>query len=331
MGILGEILQKIFGGSLPVQASANAHLVDDLYNVVMVLNFIGFFGLMGVMTYFVVRYHKSNNDKSAYIPHNAMAETIWTVVPTIIFVAIAVWGLWAFYENERVPENALEVKVTGKQWVWEFGYTNDAGYEVTTNEVMYIPINTPIVTDMTSVDVLHSFFIPSFRVKRDTVPGMRTKVTFTATKLGDFKIFCAEYCGTSHSRMRGTVRVVTKERFNKWLNFEVQQKKFLAEAKPWERGQKLFNSKGCASCHSVNGSALIGPSLKGLWGANRQFEGADALVADGDTGKTYIRESILNPQAKIVKGYTNVRMNSFAGQLNEKQIDDIIEYIKTLK
>lgn len=327
MGILSEILQKIFGGTLPEQASANAHLVDDLYNVMMLISIVGFFGLMGVMTYFIIRYHKSNNDKSAYIPHNALAETIWTVVPTIIFVATAVWGLWAYYEVEKVPENAMVVKVTGKQWMWEFGYTNDAGYDFTVPNVMYIPIDTPIVTDMTSTDVIHSFFIPSFRVKRDTVPGMRSKVTFTATKLGDFQIFCTEFCGASHSKMRGTVRVVTRERFNRWLNYEVEQKKFLAEAKPWERGSKLFSSKGCTSCHAVDDKVVIGPGLKGLYGKNREFEAGSPLQADAE----YIRESILNPQAKIVRGYTAAKMNSFAGQLSETEIDDIIAYIKTLK
>lgn len=327
MGILSEILQKIFGGTLPEQASANAHLVDDLYNVIMLLSIVGFFGLMGVMTYFIVRYHKSNNDKSAYIPHNALAETIWTVIPTIIFVATAVWGLWAFYETEKVPENAMVVKVTGKQWMWEFGYTNDAGYDFTVPEVMYIPIDTPIVTDMTSTDVIHSFYVPSFRVKRDTVPGMRSKVTFTATKLGDFQIFCTEFCGASHSKMRGVVRVVTKERFNRWLNYEVEQKKFLAEAKPWQRGSKLFSSKGCTSCHAVDDKVVIGPGLKGLYGKNREFESGSPVQANAE----YIRESILNPQAKIVRGYTAAKMNSFAGQLSETEIDDIIAYIKTLK
>lgn len=327
MGILSEILQKIFGGTLPEQASANAHLVDDLYNVIMLLSIVGFVGLMAVMTYFIIRYHKSNNDKSAYIPHNALAETIWTVIPTIIFVATAVWGLWAYYEVEKVPENAMVVKVTGKQWMWEFGYTNDAGYDFSVPDVMYIPIDTPIVTDMTSNDVIHSFYIPSFRVKRDTVPGMRSKVTFTATKLGDFHIFCTEFCGTSHSKMRGTVRVVTKERFNRWLNYEIEQKKFLAEAKPWERGSKIVGAKGCTSCHTLDGKSLIGPSFQGLWGKNREFEAGDALEANAE----YIRESILNPQAKIVKGYTSAKMNSFAGQLSETEIDDIVEFIKTLK
>jgi cytochrome c oxidase subunit 2 len=326
MGIFGEILQKIFGGSLPEQAAANAHLVDDLYNVMMVISFVGFFGLMGVMTYFVIRYHKSNNDKSAYIPHNALAETIWTVVPTIIFVATAVWGLWAYYEAEKVPEDALKIKVVGKQWAWEFGYTNDEGYDFSVPDVMYVPINTPIVTDMTTTDVLHSFYIPSFRVKRDTVPGMRSKVTFTPTKLGDFNIFCAEFCGTSHSKMRGIVRVVSQQRFDKWLNYEIAEKKFLANAKPSERGQRLFNDKGCTSCHKIDGGALIGPPINGLWGSTREFEKAAPITADAE----YIRESILNPKAKIVRGYQPV-MNSFAGQLNEQQIDDIIEYIKTLK
>ena len=209
MRLIGDVLQTIFGVTLPEQASTNAYLIDDLYNAVMLLSFVGFFGLMGVMTFFIIRYHRSQNEKSAYIPHNALAETIWTVVPTIIFVGIAIWGLWGFFKAEKVPENAYKINVTGKQWMWTFTY-NDNGKEMSIPNTMYIPVDTPIVLEMTATDVLHSFFVPSFRVKRDTVPGMTSRVTFTATKKGDFDIYCTEFCGTSHSKMRGIVRVVYK-------------------------------------------------------------------------------------------------------------------------
>lgn len=327
MGIVSEILHKIFGLTLPEQASAQAHLVDDLYNFVMLLSVIGFFGLMGAMVFFMVRYHKSQNDKSAYIPHNALAETLWTVIPTIIFVAIAVWGLWAYYEKEKVPADAMEIKVTGKQWFWEFRYKTDDGFDFTVKDLMYVPIGKTIVTDMTSTDVIHSFYVPSFRVKRDTVPGMKTKVVFTPTMEGDFNIFCAEFCGTSHSKMRGIVRVVSEERYQKWLKFKLEEVKFLKTARPDQRGAKLFATKGCTSCHTTGSSDLIGPGLGGLWEAKRSFEGGGSGVADA----AYIRESILEPQAKIVSGFTSAKMNSFSGQITEEEIDDIIEFIKTLK
>lgn len=321
---ISEFLYMLFGFSLPEQASTQAHLVDDLYSVIMLISIAGFVGLMGVMVFFVIRYHKSNNDKSAYIPHNMTAETIWTVIPTIIFLGVAAWGLIAYFEMNKVPDNAYHIKVTGKQWMWEFTYDKD-GKEASVTDIMYVPVDTPIVLDMTSTDVLHSFYVPSFRIKRDTVPGMRTKVVFTPNKIGEYRIYCAEFCGTSHSRMRGTVRVVSKERFNKWLNFEIKESNI---SDPVELGARLFARKGCASCHSTDGSVLVGPSLKGIWAAERKFsDGSKISSVDAE----YIRESLIKPQAKIVDGFTGARMNSFAGQLSEKDIDHLVEYLKTLK
>lgn len=322
MRFLGDILQAIFGFTLPEQASTNAYLIDDLYNAVMLLSFVGFFGLMGAMTFFIIKYHRTQNKKSAYIPHNALAETIWTVIPTIIFIGIAVWGLWGFIKAEKVPDNAYKIYVTGKQWQWQFTYEKD-GKEMSVPHTLYVPVNTPIVLDMTAQDVLHSFFVPSFRVKRDTVPGMTTRVNFTATRTGDFQIYCTEFCGTSHSKMRGTVKVVSKERFNKWLDREI------AEANindPVELGSRIFTNN-CASCHMTGSGDLIGPGLGGLFGKKREFEKEASVIADEE----YIRESILYPNAKRVKGYEGKQMNAFGGILSEQEIRYVIEYIKTLK
>lgn len=321
MRFIGDILQTLFGFTLPEQAATSAYLVDDLYNVVMLLSIVGFFGLMGVMTFFIVRYHRSQNEKSAYIPHNALAETIWTVIPTIIFVGIGIWGVIAFLQMEKIPDNAYKINVTGKQWLWEFTYKKD-NLEVVTTDVMYVPVNTPVVLDMTATDVLHSFYVPSFRIKRDTVPGLITKVNFTATRKGDFKIYCTEFCGTSHSRMRGIVRVVSQKRFDKWLNREIKEANI---SDPVELGSRLF-VRNCATCHNVDSSTKIGPGLAGLMGAQRSFDNADTITADAD----YIRESLIAPNSKIVKGFP-AKMNSFAGQLSEKDINHLIEYIKTLK
>lgn len=322
MGFISEILAMLFGFTLPERAAQNAYLVDDLYNSVLLLSIVGFFGLMGVMVYFIVRYHKSQNDKSAYIPHNAFAETLWTVIPTIIFVGIAIWGVWAYYEREVKPDNAMVVKVTGKQWLWEYTYEKD-GKNFSTINTMYVPVGKPVVLDMTSVDVLHSFYVPSFRTKRDTVPGMRTSYSFTPTKEGDFVVFCAEYCGTSHSAMRGVVKVVSEERFNKWLDRQIKEANI---TDPVELGARLVSRKGCTTCHDLGNARVIGPGLAGIWGKEREFESGEKVVADAD----YIRESILKPNAKVVKGYP-AKMNSFAGQLSEQEIDYIIEYLKTLK
>lgn len=322
MGFISEILALLFGWTLPERVAQNAYLVDDLYNSVMLLSFVGFFGLMGVMVFFIVRYHRSQNDKSAYIPHNALAETLWTVIPTIIFVGIAIWGIWVFYENEEAPKDAMIVKVTGKQWLWEYTYEKD-GKQFSAINTMYLPVDRPVVLDMTSVDVLHSFFVPSFRTKRDTVPGMRTRLSITPKKRGDFDVYCAEYCGTSHSAMRGTVKIVAQDRFDKWMDRQIKEANI---SDPVELGQRLVTRKGCTSCHSLGTDRVIGPGLGGLWGTEREFEGGGSAVVDAE----YIRESLLNPNAKVVKGYP-AQMNSFAGQLSEQEIDYIIEYLKTLK
>lgn len=322
MGFISDVLAVLFGFTLPERAEKGAYLIDDLYNSVMLLSVIGFIGLMAVMVFFVIRYHRSQNDKSAYIPHNALAETLWTVIPAIIFVGIGVWGIWAFYERESAPEDAMVVKVTGKQWMWEYTYEKD-GQRFSTTNTMYLPLGKTVVLDMTSTDVLHSFFVPSFRTKRDTVPGMRTRLVVTPTLKGDFKIFCAEYCGTSHSEMRGVVKVVEPKRFERWLNRQIKEANI---SDPVELGMRLFNQKGCHSCHAVDGSRLIGPPLNGLWEKERELESGETVIADAD----YIRESLLEPNAKVVKGYPP-RMNSFAGQLSEDEIDYLTEYLKTLK
>lgn len=322
MNFIFDVLQKIFGFTLPEQASSKAHLVDNIYNAIMLLSVVGFIGLMGAMVYFVVRYHHTQNDKSAYIPHDSRLETLWTVIPTILFVGIAIWGLVAYYDHTEIPKNAYKIKVTGKQWAWEFEYDYQ-GKKFSTLNKMYIPVDVPVVLEMTSVDVIHSFFVPSFRVKKDVVPGMRTHVAFTANKLGDIRVYCTEFCGTSHSAMLATIKVVRQNHFDRWARREAKEANI---TDPVELGARLFNRKGCTSCHSIDGTRIVGPSLNGIWGREEEMQDGSKVTADAD----YIRESILAPQAKVVKGYPN-SMNSFAGQLSEKEIDALIEFLKTLK
>jgi cytochrome c oxidase subunit 2 len=319
-----ERLMSLMSGMInPEQASTYAGDVDLVFNFILVISILGFVGLMGVMTYFVIRYHKNVTDeKSAYIPHNSLAEALWTIIPTIIFVGIAIWGWYVYKVQVAMPEDARVIKVVGKQWDWEFKYSHQ-DLNFSTTGIMMVPVNEKIVLEMTSVDVIHSFFVPSFRMKKDVVPGIITRAWFEATKEGDYHIFCTEYCGTAHSKMLATVRVVSKERFQKWLEREANEANI---SDPVALGERLYNAKGCTSCHNIDGTKLIGPPLNVVWGEKREFADGSSAVADA----AYIRESILNPNAKVVKEYPP-KMNPYQGLLSEEEIDYLIAFIKSLK
>jgi cytochrome c oxidase subunit 2 len=303
---------------MPVQGSTVAQSVDVLFDFTMWSSIIACVILLGGMIWFVVRYQRrSDNDKTAHITHNHLLEFIWSFIPLVIFLGMFYWG-WKVYEKTRTfPANALEISVTGRQWAWDMMYPT--GKKVT-NELV-IPVETAVVLNMTSVDVIHSFYVPAFRLKQDVVPGKRSRMWFQSDKLGDYHLFCAEYCGTAHSGMLGKVRVVTKAEYDEWI------KKDKSTMTPAELGQDLYNSKGCVACHSVDGSVKVGPSYKGIWGTTvKHSDGSSALVDE-----TYVRNSILNPQEKFVAGFQGVIMPSFQGLITEEEINDIIEYIKSLK
>jgi cytochrome c oxidase subunit 2 len=299
---------------LPVQASDIAGAHDLLYNVLTAVSLVAFIGLMAAMIYFIVKYRRrSDNDKTAYIEHNHFLEFLWSFIPLVVFLGVFYWG-WVVYKEARVAkEGAIQINITGYQWYWKMDYANGKSVE---NE-MTVPVGKPVSLIMRSNDVLHSFYVPSFRVKQDVVPGYISKLHFVPTKVGRYRIFCAEYCGTAHSGMIGWVNVVEEHEFEDWLN--EKQEKSLADL-----GQSIYKTR-CAVCHSVDGAAVVGPTFKGLIGRTSSFvDGSSAKVDEN-----YIRESILNPMAKVVKGYAP-SMPAFQGQLNEDQITQLIEYMKTL-
>jgi cytochrome c oxidase subunit 2 len=215
------------------------------------------------------------------------------------------------------PEGSKEVHVYASQWKWEFEYKNGLK---STNKLV-VPIGTPVKLIMTSKDVLHSFYVPSFRVKQDVVPGRYTALVFESKMLGDFHIFCTEYCGTAHSNMLGTLKVVSLADYEKYLAGEATGD--LAGGN--SPGEKLYNDKGCVACHSVDGSRKVGPTLKALFGRQTEFEEGAAVKAD----ENYIRESILDPKAKTVKSYPAGVMPAFQGQLSEEDLTALIEFIKS--
>ena len=322
MAIWTLLMNKAMANTfMPEQGTEIAKQIDNLYGFLIVVSFISCAILIGGMIYFVMKYkRKTANDKTAYITHDTRLEILWSVVPLIIFLVVFAWG-WVLYHDMRsMPKNALEIMVTGKQWAWTAEYKNG----VKATEIV-VPVGKDVKLILASEDVIHSFYVPSFRIKQDAVPGRYTTLWFNATKLGDFHVFCTEYCGTSHSAMITKLKVVSQEDFDKWLVDESE----IGLLPLAERGAKYFQTRACASCHNVdNPAAKIGPTLYQRWGG-------ESVQADGTKvpfDENHVRESIMLPQAQITAGFPKPSpMPSFQGQLSESELSAIIEYIKGLK
>jgi cytochrome c oxidase subunit 2 len=303
---------------MPPQGTEIATRYDQLYMFIVVASAISCLILIGGMIYFAVKYRrKSENDKTPYISHNTFLEFLWSFIPFVIFMVVFGWGWWLYHDMRKMPSNALEVHVYGKQWAWEFVYKNG---KAVSNEFV-VPVGVPVKLIMTSKDVIHSFFIPSMRIKQDVVPGRYTAQWFEATKTGDYHVFCTEYCGAAHSNMLAKMKVVSMADYENWLQVDESSMTLV------EKGQKYYNDYGCSACHSLDGKVQVGPSIKGLWGNEREMADGQKVVAD----EAYIKESILVPTAKTVKGFGAGLMPSFQGQLSEDQITAIIEFIKGAK
>jgi cytochrome c oxidase subunit II len=309
------------GNFMPVQGTAISKQIDNLYGFLLVVSLVSCAILIGGMLYFAIKYkRRSASDKTPYITHDTRLEVLWSVIPLIVFLFVFAWG-WVIYNDMRaMPKNGLEIQVTGKQWAWTAEYKNG----VKSTEVV-VPVNKDVKLILASEDVIHSFFVPSFRIKQDAVPGRYTALWFNAEKLGEFHVFCTEYCGTSHSGMITKLRVVTQEEFDKWLISESE----IGLLPLAERGAKIFQTRACASCHNVDNPAVkIGPSLYQKWGKEEIVEDQKKIVFD----ENYVRESVTLPQAHIVAGFPKPSpMPSYQGQLSESDMAALIEYIKGLK
>jgi cytochrome c oxidase subunit 2 len=325
---------------MPIQGTEIAGKVDGFYAFLLISSLISSIILIGGMTAFIIQYkRKTATDKTAYITHNTMAEFTWSFIPFVIMMVIFYWGKVIFNELRAMPVAGEEIHVVGVQWAWNFKYKN--GIKQYTKDgvtkenkignvekqVMVVPHNKPVKLVMTSNDVIHSFYVPGFRNKQDVIPGRYTAFWFKADKLGEFQVFCTEYCGLQHSQMPATIRVVPEAEYAAWLDSNkpsaASNDGGMSEAA--QKGVELYENK-CRSCHSLDGSRVVGPTWKGIYGAKREFESGASVNADDN----YLRESILNPAAKIVKGYP-AAMPPYAGQLSDEEIESLIEYMKTVK
>ena len=311
---------------IPESASNLAASVDNLTLFITIVSVFFFVLISAVLVGFAIKYRrKSEDQETAYITHNQLIETIWTIIPTILLMVIFVWGWIAFKELRNPPAEAIEVNVVARQWLWEFEYFTG---KKSLNE-LFVQQNKPVRLIMRSEDVIHSFFVPQFRVKQDILPGSYTQLWFTPTKVGTFDLLCAEYCGSGHSKMLAKVNVLSPESFARWEKgdeFEDGAAVAAISASPAERGKDLYSQRGCLACHSIDGKEVIGPTFKNLYGRTESLEDGSSVLVD----ENYLRESIYEPQAKMVKGYPP-SMPSFKGILPEEEVTALIEYIKTLK
>lgn len=300
---------------LPESASTGSAHVDAIFFALCWMTLALVILIFGCIIFFSFRYRRSNKHVNRVLTgrYNVALETGWTIIPTIVGLSIFVWAAKVYIEENRIPKNALEVYVVGKQWMWKLQHA-EGPREI--NE-LHIPVNTPVKLLMASEDVIHSFFIPDFRVKRDVLPGRFQGEWFEATRPGEYHLFCAEYCGTEHSRMKGRIVVMSTNDYRNWLS------SFTNET-PAVTGEKLFRQYACESCHRDSDSER-GPSLVSLFG--KSVSTRDGLW---EVDENYLARSIKNPSADIASGY-GTTMPSFKDQLGEEQIVALVAYIKSLK
>jgi len=305
---------------LPDALTKTAQEIDDLFMMIFWISLAVFILVEGLLAIFLIRYKRKHPDKQGLPIHGSTkAEVIWTLIPAIILVFIGVYSSGMVYTIQQPPADAYEIKVTGFKWAWEFNYPNGAK---TINE-LHIPEGKDVLFTITSKDVIHSFWIPEFRMKQDAVPGRVTQFSVKAEDIGSServlkeRIVCAEYCGNQHSKMLGNVTIQKPDEFEKWVAEEKVRKK--------TDGFEIAMDNGCLSCHTVDGGKSAGPSWKGLFGAERTLVNGQTVAVDAE----YLKEAIVNPNAKVPEGF-KAGMPPYS-QLDEETINNIVKYIETLK
>ncbi|MDP3276688.1 MAG: cytochrome c oxidase subunit II [Deltaproteobacteria bacterium] len=332
---------------LPPQWSTFARQTDWVFYFIYYLSVAFFVAICAAMVYFVWKYRRKPGVMSEPSGHNNLLEIGWTVSPLVLLVFLFHVGYRGYVDLTMPPADAMEIRVRARKWAWDFEYAN--GGHAT---VLHVPVHRPVKLILSSEDVIHSLYIPAFRVKRDAVPGYYSTMWFEATQTGETDFFCTEYCGaavgtseyregdpnvgregdrrhTGHFSMIGRVKIETRAEFSTFLESILRPPTDPAtgrEVSPEVWGSLIYRSSQCNTCHSIDGSAMTGPSWRGLFGRSREFVDGTNRVADAN----YLRESILQPNAHVVRGFNGV-MPSFAGTLRDQQIDALIAYIRTLR
>jgi len=301
---------------LPERASSYAGEVDALFYFIVAVTVFFTVAVSIAVVYFAVKYRRrSDADRPQEIHGSLALELTWTLIPLGIVVVMFVWGAKVFFHMNRPPDDAMTVSVVGKRWMWKLQHPTG---QREINE-LHVPVGRSVKLVITSEDAIHSFFVPAFRIKKDAVPGRYNVAWFRATKTGTYHLFCAEYCGTEHSKMTGRVVVMEPEAYQTWLAGGPPPES------PVVAGEKLFTELNCATCHRPD-SAGRGPVLQGLFGRPVKLASGDTVVAD----EAYVRESVVYPAAKVVAGYQPV-MPTYQGQVSEEQLIALVAYIESLQ
>ncbi|MEJ2757282.1 MAG: cytochrome c oxidase subunit II [Anaerolineales bacterium] len=307
---------------MPVEASAQANTIDWLFNIEIIAISFLFSLIMVPLIYSLVKFRRKPGEEGEgeHMEGNTRLEITWTIIPLFMVLALAYVGAWSLGDALRVDPQAMKVEVTAFQWGWKFTYPD---YGISTNE-LYLPVDEQVHLEMKSQDVIHSFWVPEFRLKQDIVPGQTTDYRVTPSEMGEYKVRCAELCGTSHAYMLAPVVVVSESDFETWVDEQIS----LIPDEPGpnaDRGELIVNQNGCFACHSIDGSIIVGPSWAGLYGSDVELSDGSVVVADD----AFIHESIIDPNAKIVAGFPANAMPQYS--LSDEEIADIIEFIKTLQ
>ena len=312
----GSFWQNVW---LPPQESTTAHEIDALFHFILWTSALLTLIVAVAMVYFVWKYRRrSAADRPRYVEESKLLELSWIVIPTLLVSVVFFWGFRAYVGTSIPPVGAYEINVKGQKWFWTFEYDNG----LITQDEFYVPAGQPIKLVMTSQDVLHSFYVPEFRIKHDVIPNRYSTVWFDAPEEGVYQVLCTEYCGTDHSNMGAKIHVVGQ---GEWARFLREGPPGEAQEPTPEYGETLYTSKSCNTCHSIDGSDGTGPTWLGRYGQPVQFDDGTSGVVD----EAYIAESILYPGNKVAAGYAN-QMPSYQGLLNDTQIDALTAYIQQL-
>ncbi len=298
--------------------------VDTAMAIIVGISLFFLIGITTVIIVFLFKYNKNKNPVASEIEGSNTLEIIWTIIPVIIVIYMFWLGWSSYLPQRKVPADAMKVNVVARMWSWSFEYDNG---KVT--DTLYVPVNKPVVLNMVSIDVIHSLYIPAFRIKTDVVPGKDNFMWFKSLVPGSYDLFCAEYCGLRHSYMGTIVEVVTQPAFDTWYASGPVKIDSTVAVIPGAAGKLLTEQKGCKACHSIDGTKIVGPSYKGIFGHKVTVE-TNGKEREITVDEAYIKKSILEPDADIVKGFNKGSMISYKGQLSDEQIDQIIEYIMTL-